>query len=67
MDLIGYALTELPEEVRAHPGIRIQAVRALPAALSALPSLPRYFLKSVLQVNKSSFIIFIVSKNAFTL
>jgi hypothetical protein len=54
VDLIGYSVTELPEEVRAHPGIRIQPVRTLPAALSALPGLPRYFLKAALQVSEGN-------------
>jgi hypothetical protein len=54
VDLIGYSGTELPEEVRAHPGIRIQPVRAPPAALSALPGLPRYFLKAALQVREGN-------------
>jgi hypothetical protein len=54
VDLIGYSVTELPEEVRAHPGIRIQPVRTPPAALSALPGLPRYFLKAALQVSKGN-------------
>jgi hypothetical protein len=54
VDLIGYTVTELPEEVRAHPGIRIQPVRATPAALSALPGLPRYFLKAALQVREEN-------------
>ncbi len=54
MDLIGYSPTELPEEVRAHPGIRIQPVRTPPAALSALPGLPRYFIKAALQVKEEN-------------
>jgi hypothetical protein len=54
VDLIGYSVTELPEEVRAHPSIRIQPVLTPPAALSALPGLPRYFLKAALQVREEN-------------
>lgn len=49
VDLIGYAVTELPEEVKTHANIRVKPVKAVPAALAALPRLPRYFLKSALQ------------------
>ena len=47
-------MTELPDEVRTHPGIRVKHVRPVPAAIASLPSLPRYLLKSALQVSGDS-------------